>query len=118
MLAQHLARVGGAEQPAPLQQRDHLGAEHVEHRRQDRRHDVEAVGGAIAEPVLDQIGDLLRRAGGGEMAARAGEAGRQRATPAMAAGVSDRLWSLLAIPRPHIVSDAAFWVNAHGVRVK
>ena len=48
VLAQRLARIGGAEQSAPLQQRDHLGAEHVEHRRQQRRHDVEAVGRAVA----------------------------------------------------------------------
>ena len=71
MLAQGGAGIFGAEQPAPLQQRDQLRAEHVEHRRQQRRHDVEAVGGAVLEPVLDQIGDLLGRASGGEMAARA-----------------------------------------------
>jgi hypothetical protein len=63
MLAQCRALIGCAEQPAALQQRDHLGAEDVEHRRQQRRHDVEPVRRAIGEPVFDQIGDLLRGRG-------------------------------------------------------
>ena len=77
MLTQGLARIGGAEQAAPLQDRDHLRAEDVQHRRQQRRHDVEAVRRAVGEPVLDQIGNLLRRASKGEMAAGAGEVGEQ-----------------------------------------
>src|SRR6516225_3713900 len=77
MLAEHLAFVGGAEESAPLQQWNNFGAEGVEHRRQQRRHDIEAVGGIVAEPILDQTSDLFRRAGGGEMAAGAGEACEQ-----------------------------------------
>src|SRR5215510_15836099 len=68
MLAQRLALVRCTEKSAPLQYRYHLRAEHVQHRRQQWRHDVEAVGGAVLEPVFDQIGDLLGRSGGGEMA--------------------------------------------------
>ena len=43
MLAQRFAGVFRAEQSAPLQQRDHLGAEHVELCRQQWGHEVEAV---------------------------------------------------------------------------
>src|SRR5262249_2312833 len=77
MLTQRLALIGRAEPPAPLQQRDHLRAEDVQHRRQQRRHDVEAVSRAIGEPLLDQVGDLLRRAGKGEMAASTGKTRQQ-----------------------------------------
>ena len=77
MLAQRLAFVTRAEQATPLQQRNYLRGKDVEHRRQQRRHDIEAVGGIVDKPVLDQIGDLFGRAGGGEMAAGAGEACEQ-----------------------------------------
>ena len=77
MVAQHRAAVFGAEEAAALQHRDNLGGERVELRRQQRRHDVEPVRGAAGEPVLDQIGDLLRRPGGDVMAARAGEIAEQ-----------------------------------------
>ena len=75
MLAPHLAFIGGAEEAAPLQQRNDLRGEGVEHRRQQRRHDVETVGGTVKKPVLDQISNLFRGAGRGEMAAGAGETG-------------------------------------------
>ena len=77
MIAQHTARIGGTEQPALLQDRNHLGAEHVQHRRQQRRHDVKAVRRAIGEPVLNEIGHLLRCAREGEVAPRAGEVRQQ-----------------------------------------
>src|SRR5262245_21315429 len=77
MLSQRLARIRRSEQSAPLQERDHLRAEYVEHLRQHWRHDVEAVRRAVSEPVLDQVSDLLRRASGSEMAARPGEIRQQ-----------------------------------------
>ena len=49
ILAQRGALVGGAEQAAPLQFRDHHLDEIVEPLRQHRRHDVEAVGGPADE---------------------------------------------------------------------
>jgi hypothetical protein len=73
MLAQHRPAVLGPKQAASLQDRHHFTGEHVELRRQYRRHDVEPVGGAVGEPVLDQIGDLFRGAGGNEMATRSGQ---------------------------------------------
>src|SRR5260370_974405 len=73
MLAKHRSPVFSAEQPPPLQDRDHLGAKHVELRRQQRRHDIEPVGRTVLEPVLDKIGDLLGRPGGDVMSARAGK---------------------------------------------
>src|SRR6516165_8987852 len=41
MLTQHCPGVFGPEQPALLQDRDHLGTERVELRRQQGRHDIE-----------------------------------------------------------------------------
>src|SRR5215472_5729969 len=41
MLTQHCPGVFRAEQPVPLQDRDHLGAERVELGRQQGRHDIE-----------------------------------------------------------------------------
>ena len=46
---------------------------------QPRRHDVEAVGGTGLGPLLDRVGDLLRRAGDDAVAARAGEPVQQLA---------------------------------------
>jgi hypothetical protein len=40
LCTQRLALVGSAEQPAPLQQWDHLSAEDIEHRRQPGQHDL------------------------------------------------------------------------------
>src|SRR5467141_2564525 len=77
MLAQHCPGVFGPEQPAPLQNRDHLGAEHVELRRQQRRHDIEPVRGAVCEPILDQLGNLFRGPGGDKMPARTGQIAEQ-----------------------------------------
>ena len=71
--AQRLALVGGAEQAALLQERHNLGNEHVEDLRQHRRHQVESVRNAIVDPILHQIGNLLRRTFEGEMATGAGE---------------------------------------------
>jgi hypothetical protein len=77
MSAQGLVRVGSAKEPAPLQQWDHLGAEDIQHRGNS--------GGMMlkpsAAPSMNQssikVGDLLRRAGGREMTAGAGETGEQ-----------------------------------------
>ena len=59
--------------PRSLQDRDHVVDERVEARRQQRRHDVEAVGGAVLEPLLDLVGDLLGRADDDPVPAAAGE---------------------------------------------
>jgi hypothetical protein len=67
MLAQHCPGIFGPEQPALLQDRDHLGAEHVELCRQQWRHDVEPIRGPVGEPVLDQAGNLFRCPGRNEM---------------------------------------------------
>jgi len=77
MLAQRCPLVFGAKQPAPLQDRDDLGAENLELRRQQRRHDVEPVRRPVGKPVLDQIGDLLGRPRRDEMPPRAGEISQQ-----------------------------------------
>ena len=77
MGAQGGALVRRAEQPAPLQQRHDLRDEHVEHLRQHRWHQVEAVGNAVLHPILHEIGHLLRRALESEMPPRAGELGQQ-----------------------------------------
>ena len=73
MVTQHRPCVLGPKQAAPLQNRHDFANEHVELRRQYRRHHVEPVGGAVGEPVLDQISDLFRGAGGNEMATRSGQ---------------------------------------------
>src|ERR1700747_3686552 len=64
VLTQHRPPILGAEEPAPLQDRDHLGGESVELRRQQGGHDVETVRRAGGETVLNEIGNLLRRADG------------------------------------------------------
>ena len=48
-------------------------------RRAAGRHDVEAVGGTLGEPMLDRVGDLLGGAGEGAVAAAAAEAGDELA---------------------------------------
>ena len=73
MLAQGRAGVLGAEQAASLQFGHDVVDEVVEPAGQVRRHDVEAVGGALVEPVLDLVGDLLGGAGEDPVAAAAGE---------------------------------------------
>src|SRR5262245_22427833 len=77
--AQRFSFVFGSEQSAALQDRNDLGNEHVEHFRQDRRHQVEPISHAAADPVLHEIGHLLRRSFEHEMAARAGELCQQLA---------------------------------------
>ena len=74
VLAQGGAGVLGAEQAAPLQFGHDEVDEVVEPARQGRRHDVEAVRGAAGEPVLQLVGDLVRRAGEDAVPASAGEA--------------------------------------------
>ncbi len=77
MLPQRLPGVFSAEQSASTQQRHQLGDEHFQHRRQHRRHQVKSVAGAIVEPVLEQIGDLLRRSRRDEMSPCAGHIAQQ-----------------------------------------
>ena len=79
VVAQGLAGVVLAEQAALAQDRHHLLGENVEAAGQPGRHDVEAVGGAVLEPGLDIVRDLLRRSGDHPMAARAGQALHQLA---------------------------------------
>jgi hypothetical protein len=71
--AQRLSFVPGSEQSAALQDWNDFGNEHIEHFRQDRRHQVESVSHITADPIFHEIGDLLRRALEDKMAARAGE---------------------------------------------
>lgn len=71
MVAEGCAGVVGAEEASGLEDRDYLVYEDLEARREDGRHDVEAVGGACLEPVLDGVGDLFRGAGEGSVAAAA-----------------------------------------------
>jgi hypothetical protein len=52
-----------------LQNCHDFAGEHVELRRQYRRHGVSPIG----EPVLDRSSDRFRRAGGNEMATRSGQ---------------------------------------------
>jgi hypothetical protein len=74
MIAQRLAGVFGAEQPALAQYWNDLLGEQVESARQPRRHDIESVRSSVFEPSLDVVGDLFRRSGDHPMAARAGKA--------------------------------------------
>ena len=62
MVAQRRAVVLAAEQAALLQDRHHEIDEIVEAFGEVGRHDVEAIGGALLEPVLQRVGDRLRRA--------------------------------------------------------
>ncbi len=79
MGAQRPAGIVGAEQPAPLEDRHHLVDEGGEAVRGNRRHDVEAVGGALLDPAFDMVGDRFRGAGQHLVAAPAGEAAQQLA---------------------------------------
>ena len=63
MVAQGLAGIFFAKQPALSQDRHHLFSENVEPAGQPGRHDVEAVGGTVLEPGLDVVRDLFRRSG-------------------------------------------------------
>src|SRR5262245_8467737 len=73
MRPQRVPRVRCTKQPTTLKQRDHLGNEDLQLRRQHGRHDVEAIGCAIGAPVLHQISDLFWCARDGVMSTRAGE---------------------------------------------
>ncbi len=64
----------GAEQTALLQDRHHPVDKLLEPRRQHCGHDVEAVGRAAVEPVLDRVGHLLGRARESAVASTAAEA--------------------------------------------
>ena len=77
MGAQGLSLIGVAEQASLLQQRHDFADEEIELVRQHRRHEIEAVGCAIPEPVLHDVGYLFGRAGDGEMSSRTGELGEQ-----------------------------------------
>lgn len=61
VIAQRAAGVILAEKPALAQDRYDIIGKHIESAGQPRWHHVEAVGSAILKPVLDIIGDLLRR---------------------------------------------------------
>src|SRR5262245_15022977 len=67
MLAQRLSGIGCTKQSTTLQQWDDLPVEGVQHRRQHRGHDVEAIRRAVGKPVFDKVGDLLGRASKREM---------------------------------------------------
>ena len=73
IFAQRRALVFGAEPAALLQDRHHLLDEVGEPGRQDRRHDVEAVGRAVVEPLADRVGHLLGRPDHRAVAARRGQ---------------------------------------------
>ena len=73
VVAQRGSCVLRAEQPASAQDRHDLLDEDLDPPGQPRRHHVEAVGGALLGPLLDRVGDLVRRAGDDPVAARAGE---------------------------------------------
>jgi hypothetical protein len=73
VLPQGLAGVLGAEQPAPAEDRDHVIGECLEAGGQRGGHHVEAIGGALVEPVLDGVRDLLRGAGEGPVPPAAAE---------------------------------------------
>src|SRR5689334_3236899 len=69
MRAEGTAAVVLAEQAARPQDRQHELHEVVEPGWQMRRADVEAIGRAVLEPVLDRVRHLLRAADGQEVAA-------------------------------------------------
>ena len=58
MLAQRTPLIFGAEQATALQFRHDLAGEILKAGGQQRRNDVEAVGGLAGEPFLDLVGDL------------------------------------------------------------
>jgi hypothetical protein len=62
VLAERGTGVLAAEQFPLAQDRDDALDEQLKTGRQDRGHDVEAVGSSRFEPVLDLVGDLLRGA--------------------------------------------------------
>ena len=79
VIAQRRTLIGRAEQAALLEDGHDLGYEHIELPRQDRRHDIEPVRGAVGEPVLDQVRHLFGRARHGEVTTCAGKAVEQLA---------------------------------------
>lgn len=112
VVAQRTSFVIGAENAALLQQRNHAVGELLKPARQNIRHQIEAVGGAAFEPVLDVVGDLFRRADDDTMSAAA----RQRANQltrrvAMRArlrerGVEERVITIAAAGQCEIVGQA------------
>ena len=93
MLAQSLALVVRAKQPALLQQRITSALKTSNCAGRSGGMMLKPSRGSLGEPILDQIGDLLRRAGGGEMAAGAGEVTEQlpQCRPAPPHQVQDNL---------------------------
>ena len=62
MTAQRLALICATENASLLKNRHDTLRKGFETIGQNVRHQIEAIGGAVFEPVLDVIGDLLRRA--------------------------------------------------------
>src|ERR1700727_2269668 len=77
VIAQRGALVLVAEQPSAAQLRDHVVDERLQVARQRRRHDVEAVGRALANPLFDRVGELLGGTGQGLVATAPAELGEQ-----------------------------------------
>jgi hypothetical protein len=71
--AQRIRLVRTTEQTSLLQDWHDLIDEHVELRRQYRRHDVETVRGATFDPVGDNVGHAFGRPGDRKVSARASE---------------------------------------------
>src|SRR6202023_2537501 len=79
MRAERISFVSRSEQAPFLQDRNDMLDEAVEHLRQHRGLQVEAVGNAFLDPVLNKVGDLLGRAFEDKVAARPRELGEQLA---------------------------------------
>src|SRR5215475_11624862 len=62
IVAERLTRISGAENAAPLQDRDDLVDEFLDARWRDGRRDVEAVAAGLAPDRLELVGDLIGRA--------------------------------------------------------
>ena len=92
VLAQRRALVLVAEQAAPLQLGHDAVDERGERRRERGRDQVEPVGGAGAEPLVDRVGDLLRRAGHDAVAAAGAEPQQQAARSVMSGSRSTIRW--------------------------
>ena len=61
MLAQCTARIFMAKQPTLAQDRQYFIEEHIKALGERWRHHIETIGGATAEPLLNQVGNLHRR---------------------------------------------------------
>lgn len=95
MIAQRRAFITRAEQAAPLQLGHEQARDRLEAGRQQRRHQVEAVGGVVLEPVLQDVGHVAHAADGGQVAATAGDLHREL-TERQAAVVAELRQQLLA----------------------